>query len=80
VFKFYLVKVDVIIKWNHHSKLGSAPKPSDGVSTYRQQDQGHIKLERLGATLSRGNTIAHDMKNSAMLVLDELPSEKCSTN
>lgn len=74
------MKVDVVIKGDHHSKLGPAPEPSDGVSADRQQDQGHVELKSLGATLSCSDTIAHDMEHSTVLVLDELPSEKCCAN
>lgn len=74
------MKIDVVIKGNHHSKLGPTPKPSDGVSTYRQQDQGHVKLKCLSTSLGCGDTIAHDMENGTMFVLDKLPSEKCYTN
>lgn len=71
----YLVKIDIVVEWYKISQPGR-PYPSDGISTYGQQNDSHVELQGLSRTLSRKETVAHDIVGLLMLVLEELPREK----
>ena len=71
----YLMKIDIVVKWYKISQPGR-PYPSDGISTYGQQNDGHVELQSLSRTLSRKKTVAHDLVRCLALVLEEFPREK----
>ena len=76
----YLVEVNIVIEGNHKSQLGLASKPSNGISTHRKKNQGHVELQGLGRTLGGGHAISHDLEHSPVLVLDEFPCEKAGAD
>jgi len=74
------VEVKTIIKRNDSTKLSLVPKPSDGVSTNRQQYESHVEFESLGASFGDTNAITHDTIGSFVLVLNEFISKEATTD
>lgn len=69
------MKIDIVVK-RYKISQPSRPYPSDGISTYGQQNDSHVELQGLSRTLSREKTVAHDLVGVRVLVLEELPREK----
>lgn len=76
----YLVKIEVVIEWNNQSQLGPGPEPSYGIPADGEEDDGHVEFEGLGGALGGGDTIAHDMKDGTMTVLDKFPGEEAGAD
>lgn len=74
------MEVDIVVKRDNSAKLGLTPKPSNSIPTNREKDDGHVELEGLGGALGRGDTVAHDMEDGSIAVLDELPGEEAGAN
>lgn len=74
------MKINVVIKRNHYSQLGLASKPSNGISTNGQENEGHVELECLGGALSGGDTVPHDIEHRPILVLNELPGKEAGAD
>lgn len=69
------MKIDIVVKRYKVSQFGG-PEPSNGVSTDGHENEGHVELQGLSRTFSRGKTITHDFEGTSILVLTELPCEQ----
>ena len=69
------MEIDIIIKRDNRAKLGLTPEPSNSVPTNREKNNSHIELKGLGSAFSSGYTVTHNMEDSSITILNELPSE-----
>lgn len=70
-----LVEVDVVVEWQGTGEAGGA-QPGNGVPAHWEEDESHVKLQRLGGALGGGEAVAHDVERVPVAVLYEFPGEE----
>lgn len=69
------MKVDIVVE-RYEEPRSRRSQQCQYVTANREQDYGHVELERLRGSFSRSQAIAHNEKCRLLPVLKELPSEE----
>lgn len=69
------MEVDVVVEGDETGEGGGAEE-GDGDAADREEDEGHVELERLGGALGSEEAVAHDGEGGLVFVLEELPEEE----